>query len=182
MAKLFNTTWILDDGGYEFSLIGSTSNKLSDLPKVHINFVSNGISYTGIDSIYLPFSSPINTVSGLIGVSKIDFPFGDTIDMNSGAIVYVISDSEGAFVPYYINKWINNNYKTINITGGEDANNTVVSFVITEIINKAKQINVLIPNFLLSLLLTKICVIFAQVAKWTLFLANYYIYLIFSSH
>ena len=24
------------------------------------------------------------------------------------------------------NKWINNNYKTINITGGEDANNTVV--------------------------------------------------------
>ena len=28
-----------------------------------------------------------------------------------------------------------------------------------EIINKAKQINVLIPNFLLSLLLTKICVI-----------------------
>ena len=123
---LTNTTWILDDGGYEFSLIGSTSNKLSDLPKVHINFVSNGISYTGIDSIYLPFSSPINTVSGLIGVSKIDFPFGDTIDMNSGAIVYVISDSEGAFVPYYINKWINNNYKTINITGGEDSNNTVV--------------------------------------------------------
>ena len=120
---LTNTTWILDDGGYEFSLIGSTSNKLSDLPKVHINFVSNGISYAGIDSIYLPFSSPINTVSGLIGVSKIDFPFGDTIDMNSGAIVYVISDSEGAFVPYYINKWINNNYKTINITGGEDANN-----------------------------------------------------------
>ena len=46
--------------------------------------------------------------------------------MNSGAIVYVISDSEGAFVPYYSNKWINNNYKTINITGGEDANNTVV--------------------------------------------------------
>ena len=123
---LTNTTWILDDDGYEFSLIGSTSNKLSDLPKVHINFVSNGISYTGIDSIYLPFSSPINTVSGLIGVSKIDFPFGDTIDMNSGAIVYVISGSEGAFVPYYINKWINNNYKTINITGGEDANNTVV--------------------------------------------------------
>ena len=126
---LTNTTWILNDEGYEFSLIGSstsTSNRLSDLPKVHINFVSNGISYTGIDSIYLPFSSPISTVSGLIGVSKIDFPFGDTIDVNSGAIVYVISDSEGAFVPYYSNKWINNNYKTINITGGEDANNTVV--------------------------------------------------------
>lgn len=128
VSDLTNTTWILNDNGYNFSLVGSssTSNKLSDLPKVHINFVSNGINYTGIDSIYLPFSSPINTVSGLIGVSKIDFPFGDTIDMNSGAIVYVISDSEGAFVPYYINKWINNNYKTINITGGEDANNTVV--------------------------------------------------------
>ena len=99
---------------------------VSDLTKVYINFVSNGISYTGIDSIYLPFSSSIDTASGLIGVSKIDFPFGDTIDVNSGAIVYVISNSEGAFAPYYSNKWINNNYKTINITGGEDANNTVV--------------------------------------------------------
>ncbi len=129
VSDLTNTTWILNDDGYEFSLIGSstsTSNRLSGLPKVHINFVSNGISYTGIDSIYLPFSSPISTASGLIGVSKIDFPFGDTIDVNSGVIVYVISDSEGAFAPYYSNKWINNDYKTINITGGEDANNTVV--------------------------------------------------------
>ena len=128
VSDLTNTTWILNDNGYNFSLVGSssTSNKLSDLPKVYINFISNGISYTGIDSIYLPFSSSTDIASSLIGVSKIDFPFGDTIDMNSGAIVYVISDSEGAFVPYYINKWINNNYKTINITGGEDANNTVV--------------------------------------------------------
>lgn len=128
VSDLTNTTWILNDNGYNFSLVESfsTSNKLSDLPKVYINFISNGISYTGIDSIYLPFSSSTDIASSLIGVSKIDFPFGDTIDANSGVIVYVRSNSEGAFVPYYSNKWINNNYRTINITGGEDADNTVV--------------------------------------------------------
>ena len=137
---LVNTSWILNDD-YEFTLLAngiSTSNKLSDLPGAKINFISNGKQYTGIDSIFLPFAIPgitfnitltNNTIveSTTSKLNKIDFPFGNTIESNKGVIAYIISSSEGIYIPYYQDTgWYNNNDKTITITGGEDTKNQTV--------------------------------------------------------
>ena len=141
VSDLTNTSWILNDSGYEFTFVAtalSSANKLSDLPGAKLNFTSNGKQYIGLDSIYLPFTVPginldivlsgnINVSSTTSGFNKINFPFGSTIEANRGVITYSISASEGAYIPYYQNSgWNNNNDKTINITGGDDVRNQTV--------------------------------------------------------
>ena len=141
VSDLTNTSWVLNDSGYEFTFVAtalSSANKLSDLPGAKLNFTSNGKQYIGLDSIYLPFTVPginldivlsgnINVSSTTSGFNKINFPFGSTIEANRGVITYSISNSEGAYIPYYQNNgWSNNNDKTINITGGDDVRNQTV--------------------------------------------------------
>ena len=140
---LTNTTWILDDN-YTFSFTSviledgttSSANKLVDLSEVNINFTSNGRKFIGITSLYLPFDEPgvsleISCFGFKVSFSdtfnKIDFPFGEKLESKNGAIMYGISESEGVYVPYYQkNGWYNDNYKTIEITGGTDTTKTEV--------------------------------------------------------
>ena len=145
VSDLTNTSWILDDN-YQFALASvvlddgtvSDANKLVDLKEAKINFTSNGRNFIGITSLHLPFDVPSSgvkfnvscfgyTVTVSDAFNKVDFPFGDKIEMKNGVIMYGISESEGVYVPYYQKEgWYNEKYKTLAITGGEDATNAEV--------------------------------------------------------
>ena len=140
VSDLAGTSWKLNDNGYEYSLTAtsiSTANRLSDMPGTKLNFTSNGKQYIGIDSLYLPFSTPgmnlelsFNGVKTMItntGFEKINFPFGNTIEAKQGVIVYTISDSEGVYIPYYQKVgWYLDNNRIINIIDGDDTKNQII--------------------------------------------------------
>lgn len=146
VSDLTNTTWVLDDSGYKFSTVPVTSedytseaNKLIDLPDANLTFTSNGKNYIGITSMYLPFSVPTASVEYPItgfgisatitktGFEKINYPFGNSIDISEGVIFYAVNSTEGFDAIYTSKKgWYNESLRKVTITGGDDVKNTVV--------------------------------------------------------
>lgn len=143
VSDLSNTKWILDNN-YKFSNTSvvledgtvSEANKLVDLKEANINFISNGKNFIGISSLHLPYNEPgIKLDVERLGYkitftessSNMDYPFGNLIESNNGIIIYGKANNEGVYVPYYQKEgWIDDKYKTVEITGGSDVKSTHV--------------------------------------------------------
>ena len=98
---------------WEFTSLPSYSSTLSTLQK-NINFISNGTNYTKIMAITEQY---------------------DDVRLN-----YYSSSWTQVFNGYNSTPWVNNNYKTINITGGTDVtDSSLISFLETYATNRSQE-------------------------------------------